>query len=176
MNILFTKFRGLTIFISILLIPCITFAGMNFDDVPKNHWAYDAISELSERGIIEGFEGVNTKKFQGEKPLTRYEFAQALYKAIVKLETELSIKKSNSNEIDVNEVLSKSNLDKKDVELLKKLIEEFKKELTDMNLRVSDLETKQRRAEIKKTDKTPLYLSIGSAIISVIALIVSISK
>jgi len=163
--------------IAIILIPAILSAEMIFNDVPRNHWAYDAVAELADRGIIEGFEGKASRKFKGNKPLTRYEFAQALLKTIHKLEAEIGVTRATGaiDEVDVNEVLNKSGLDKKDVELLKKLIDEFKKELADMNLRVTDLEAKQRNMELSQP-KTPLYVSIGSAIISVIALIIAIAK
>ena len=39
-----------------------------FDDVPAGHWAYQAISELSEKGVISS---VDTKNFSGNKPTDR---------------------------------------------------------------------------------------------------------
>ena len=46
-----------------------------FEDVPADHWAYDALEFLSERSVVEGYpDGV----FQGERLLTRYEFAIAV--------------------------------------------------------------------------------------------------
>jgi hypothetical protein len=171
------KCKGLITGISLFLIPVILSGGMIFNDVPKNHWAYDAISELADRGIMEGYDGKASKKFRGKKTLTRYEFAQAIVKTIHKLEAEIGITRATGaiDEVDVNQVLKKSGLSKGDVELLKKLIDEFKKELADMNLRVTDLEAKQRNMELSEP-KTPLYLSIGSAVLSVLALIIAIAK
>ncbi|MBU1076235.1 MAG: S-layer homology domain-containing protein [Spirochaetes bacterium] len=164
-------------FIAVLLIPVYLYSAMIFKDVPRNHWAYDAIKELAERGIIEGYEGKVSSQFKGYKTLTRYEFAQALVKAIHKLEAEIGITRATGiiDEVNVNEVLTKSGLSKTDVELLKKLILEFQKELADMNLRVSEVETKQRNMELSQP-KTPFYISIGAAVVSVIALIISIAK
>ncbi len=179
MNMLNTKFKFLSIAISIILIPSLLSASMIFEDVPKNHWAYDAVAELADRGIIEGFEGKASRNYKGDKALTRYEFAQALLKAIQKIEAEIGVTKATGaiDEVDVNQVLSKSNLDNHDIQLLKRLIEEFKKELADMNLRVTDLEAKQRNMELSQPNNdVPLYISIGSAIVSIIALIISISK
>lgn len=177
MNITGIKYKFFTNLIALILIPAILSAEMIFDDVPKNHWAYDAVAELADRGIIEGFEGKVSKKFKGDKPLTRYEFAQALLKTIQKLEAEIGVTRATGviDEVNVNEVLTKSKLDKRDIELLKKLIEEFKKELADMNLRVTELEAKQRNMELSQP-KAPLYISIGSAIVSIIALIIAIAK
>ncbi len=116
-------------------------------------------------------------EFKGEKVLTRYEFAQALIKTIHKLEAEAGMSRATGviDEVDVNEVLKKSGLEKKDLALLKKLINEFQKELADMNLRMNEVETKQRNMELSQP-KIPLYLSIGAVIISFIALIISIAK
>lgn len=163
--------------LAVLLIPVYLSATMIFKDVPRNHWAYDAIVELAERGIIEGYEGKVSSRFRGKKTLTRYEFAQALVKTIHKLEAEMGVSKATGaiDEVNVNEVLQKSQLSKTDVDLLKKLILEFQKELADMNLRVKEVETKQRDMELSQP-KTPLYLSIGAAVVSVVALIIAIVK
>ena len=164
-------------FIAVIMIPIYLTASMPFKDVPKDHWAYDAIQELAERGMIEGYEGKASNYFKGNKSLTRYEFAQAIMKIIRKLEAEIGVSKATGmiDEVNVDEVLNKSNLDEKDVELLKKLVREFQKELADMNLRVTELEIKQRNMELEQP-KTALYLSVGAAVLSVIALIVSIVK
>lgn len=163
--------------VSIILIPVYIQATMIFNDVPKNHWAYEAIQELAERGIIEGYEGKVSTKFKGNKLLSRYEFAQALLKTIYKLEAEIGVTRPTGaiDEVDVDKILEKSNLKAQDIELLKKLIQEFQKELADMNLRVTDLEIKQRNMELSQP-KTPLYISIGAAVLSVIAMIIAISK
>lgn len=52
-----------------------------FDDVPKGHWSYDAVQELADQGIIDGF-GDGT--FRGDKLMTRYEMAQIVGRAISK--------------------------------------------------------------------------------------------
>lgn len=163
--------------ISIIMIPAYLIAAMPFKDVPTDHWAYDAVRELAERGMVEGYDGKRSNRFKGNKTLSRYEFAQALMKMIQKLEAEIGVTKATGmiDEINVDEVLSKSSLDKKDVELLKKLVKEFQKELADMNLRVNEIETKQRNMEMSQP-KTPLYISLGAAALSVIALIVAIVK
>ena len=50
-----------------------------FPDVPSNHWAYEAISDLSRRGLVEGYPDGT---FGGDRLLTRYEFAEIVYRAI----------------------------------------------------------------------------------------------
>ena len=56
-----------------------TFAATNpFTDVPQGHWAYDAVAQLAQDGVIDGY-GDST--FQGDKNITRYEMAQMVAKA-----------------------------------------------------------------------------------------------
>ena len=50
-----------------------------FPDVAANHWAYEAVSDLSHRGLVEGYPDGT---FGGDRLLTRYEFAQIVYRAI----------------------------------------------------------------------------------------------
>ncbi len=54
-----------------------------FQDVPQSHWAYDAVTDLQNRGILLGYpDGY----FRGKRPLTRYEFAVALQRALAKVQ------------------------------------------------------------------------------------------
>lgn len=50
-----------------------------FPDVASNHWAYEAVSDLSRRGLVEGYPDGT---FGGDRLLTRYEFAQIVYRAL----------------------------------------------------------------------------------------------
>ena len=50
-----------------------------FPDVASNHWAYEAVSDLSRRGLVEGYPDGT---FGGDRLLTRYEFAEIVYRAI----------------------------------------------------------------------------------------------
>ena len=51
-----------------------------FPDVPQNHWAYEYVATLAGNGVIEGYPDGN---FDGARPMTRYEFAAMLYKAML---------------------------------------------------------------------------------------------
>lgn len=51
-----------------------------FPDVPQNHWAYEYVAVLAGNGMIKGNADGN---FAGDRPLTRYEFAQMLYDAML---------------------------------------------------------------------------------------------
>lgn len=54
-------------------------AGGLFSDVPRDHWAYDDLSYLVERGIITGLPGGS---YQGSEPLDRYSAAALIARAI----------------------------------------------------------------------------------------------
>jgi len=90
------------------------FAASNpFEDVPADHWAYDAISQLAADGVIEGY-GDGT--FRGNQEITRYEMAQMVARA-----------------------MAKGGGDKA---LIDKLAAEFADELNNLGVRVAALEKK----------------------------------
>ena len=56
------------------------FAAANpFTDVPEGHWAYDAVAQLAARGVISDDLGGT---FNGPQPVTRYEIASILARAL----------------------------------------------------------------------------------------------
>ena len=93
-----------------------TFAAQNpFQDVPADHWAYDAVTQLANDGVIEGY-GDGT--FKGQKQITRYEMAQMIARAMA----------------------NKPNVSGNDKALLDKLAAEFGDELNNLGVRVANLE------------------------------------
>ena len=91
-----------------------TFAAANpFSDVPAGHWAYNSVTKLAQEGIIEGY-GDGT--FLGNRNITRYEMAQMIAKALAKNP----------------QGASKAELDR--------LAAEFREELDNLGVRVSELE------------------------------------
>lgn len=52
---------------------------VNFPDVPENHWAYEYVKSLADRGLLEGYPD---GEFKGDRPMTRYEFATIIYRAL----------------------------------------------------------------------------------------------
>ena len=50
-----------------------------FPDVPENHWAYDYVKKLADRGLLEGYPD---GEFKGNRTLTRYEFAAIFERAL----------------------------------------------------------------------------------------------
>jgi len=92
-----------------------TFAAANpFSDVPADHWAYDAVSQLAADGVINGY-GDGT--FRGDRNITRYEMAQMVAKAMAKQDVSAANKA-----------------------LIDKLAAEFRDELNNLGVRVANLE------------------------------------
>ena len=94
-----------------------TFAAANpFEDVPADHWAYDAVAQLAKDGVVEGY-GDGT--YVGDAAITRYEMAQMVAKA-----------------------MTKSDLKHADKAMVDKLAAEFADELNNLGVRVAKLEKK----------------------------------
>lgn len=109
----------------------------SFSDVPANHWAYDAVSKLAKAGIVDGY---GDKTFQGNKTMTRYEFAFIVAKAMDKFDSA----------------------DEANKELIDKLSSEFAAELNRLGARVAKVESKtntwiggETRMRIVGDDPTP---------------------
>lgn len=50
-----------------------------YSDLPKDHWAYDFVKKLSNKGYLNGYPDGT---FKGDAKMTRYEFAAALWRAV----------------------------------------------------------------------------------------------
>lgn len=50
-----------------------------YSDLPKDHWAYDFVKKLSDKGYLNGYPD---DTFKGDAKMTRYEFAAALWRAV----------------------------------------------------------------------------------------------
>lgn len=93
-----------------------SFASVNpFSDVPRDHWAYDAVSDLVNQGIINGY---GDETFRGDRAITRYEMAQMVGKAMANQE----------------------NANAHDRMMIRRLSVEFANELDHLGARVDNLE------------------------------------
>ena len=93
------------------------FAAANpFEDVPADHWAYDAVAQLAADGVIEGY-GDGT--YRGDQEITRYEMAQMVARA-----------------------MAKSGVSGADKAMIDRLAAEFADELNNLGVRVAALEKK----------------------------------
>lgn len=98
--------------------------GNPFSDVPPNSWAYQAIRSLASEGLIEGYPD---GKFKGNRPLTRYEAAVLINRAVDKLEADIAAgQKANAA----------------DIANLKKLVDQFGPELKAVQDHLAALDTK----------------------------------
>jgi hypothetical protein len=113
---------------------CVSFAAAApFNDVPKDHWAYEAIEKLVQNGYMDGFAD---DTFRGRKVLTRYEIALTLAKILTKVEDVES---------------SGGVISPKDAEVIKSLATEFREELNTLGAKVNNLD--QRVTELEKFKK-----------------------
>ena len=103
-----------TFFSTVLAAPA---TGLN--DVPADHWAYRAISELSRVGIIKGY---NDESFQGDKTVTRYEMAQIVEEAINNSNKATAIQKALIDKLAIEFALELNKIDTRVTKL-----EDFKK-------------------------------------------------
>lgn len=113
------KFAALVAVVALVAFAAPAFAANPFMDVPMNHWAYDAVSQLASRGVVSGYpDGA----FKGEWKATRYEMASVVARALAY--------------VDMNKA------SKQDLELLKKLVVEFKDELDALGVKVDELDSR----------------------------------
>lgn len=111
------KFLAVLAVVALVAFAAPAFAANPFMDVPAGHWAYDAVAQLAARGVVSGYpDGA----FKGPQPATRYEVASMVARALAKIDAEKA--------------------SKQDLEMLKKLVMEFKDELDALGVKVDKLD------------------------------------
>ena len=112
------KFFAVLASIAVVAMAAPAMAATNpFMDVPQGHWAYDAVALLASRGVVSGYpDGA----FKGAQPATRYEMASVVARALTTIDAEKA--------------------SKQDLELLKKLVMEFKDELDALGVKVDKID------------------------------------
>ena len=98
------------------------FAANPFSDVPMNHWAYDAVAQLTSRGVISGYPDGT---FKGNKAMTRYEIASIIARSLANAEYAT----------------------KEDMERLKALVVEFQPELEALGVTVDGFDSRLTKLE-----------------------------
>ena len=91
------------------------YAANPFSDVTPDDWAFQAVSDLSAQGVVEGYPDGS---FKGERNMTRYELAQIVARLMAK-EDQLNAEQQAT---------------------IDKLAGEYADELANLGVRVSDLE------------------------------------
>jgi len=112
------KFMAIFAVVALVAFAAPAFAATNpFMDVPAGHWAYDAVAQLASRGVVSGYpDGA----YKGSQPTTRYEMASVVARALAAVDMDKA--------------------SQRDVDLLKRLVLEFKNELDALGVKVSDLD------------------------------------
>ena len=99
-----------------------------FADTPTNHWAYDAIAELAAKGLIEGYPDGT---FKGDRAMTRYEMAMVVARLLARIE---------SIQIPTPAPPPKPEVSKADIDMILRLVNEFRAELAAKNVRLTAVE------------------------------------
>lgn len=99
-----------------------------FADTPTNHWAYDAIAELAAKGLIEGYPDGT---FKGDRAMTRYEMAMVVARLLARIE---------SIQIPTPPPPPKPEVTKADIDMILRLVNEFRAELAAKNVRLTAVE------------------------------------
>lgn len=125
-----------------------------YDDVPTNHWAYESVKSLTEKGLLQGFPNGT---FKGDKPMTRYNFAVVIDR-MLKRYNELSengginSKDMKSLEGLVSEFINELEAISDDVKTLKEDVKSLEKEFAKTKGEVSEIKEKNEVLE-QKVDK-----------------------
>ena len=118
------KFGFLIAVLALVSVSAPAFAANPFMDVPSGHWAYDAIGQLAASGVLSGYPDGT---YKGNQPATRYEMASALARSL-----------ANVN-------MAKAS--KQDVEMLKRLVMEFRDELDALGVRADKIDRRVAQLE-----------------------------
>ncbi len=127
---------------AVVVMAAPAFAQSAFSDVPSDHWAYGAISQLEASGMVIGYPD---GEFKGKRNLTRYEFAMIVAKLLPFLK---------DSDIKIDSFVTKSELaglvkkgdisldgyaKSADLDTIAKLAAEFKAELAQLGVDVNAL-------------------------------------
>jgi hypothetical protein len=104
-------------------------------DVPSTSWAYQSIKDLADDGIVAGYPDGT---FKGNRPLTRYEAAVLVERAVAYLSKQLANPQTAAT------------VSPKDLDALRALLTEFRGDIEALRLRVGDLDTRLKTVEAKQ--------------------------
>lgn len=103
-----------------------------FADVPRDNWAYDAVQKLAADGILTGYPN---QRFKGRQPMTRYEMAVLVNRAMVAVQSKMA---------------ASEQVDQANIDALRRLVDAFRSELKTLDKRVAAVE-KQSAETTKQT-------------------------
>ncbi|MGM0500394.1 MAG: S-layer homology domain-containing protein [Bacillota bacterium] len=125
---MFNYKKVISLTVLLILIFSVGAFAQQFDDVPRDHWAYDSVQTLSERGYLSLYSG---EDFNGEEALTRYEMAEIIANVL-----ENTVGGTSSQ-----------NLSEEDVDVIRELSLEFRDELVKVAERQKDFEERLNNLE-----------------------------
>jgi len=135
---------GAVVLLAIALGPAFAAAAQPFSDVPRDHWAYNAIERLSGVGVLEGYPDGT---YKGKRNMTRYEFAVAIARIMDRVDAITANKGEKGEKGDVGPqgpVGSGVGLTPEQQALLDRLANEFAPELKSLR---SDLDALTKRVD-----------------------------
>lgn len=129
---------------TVAIVGVAAYAQAPFADVPKDHWSYEAVNTLAQRGIVIGYPDGT---FGGKRAMTRYEFATAIARMIPQFEQsikdQIAAIPAPPAGPDLSPYAKTSDLGafvtKDDFDTLKKLVDQFAPELQMLQVDVAGL-------------------------------------
>ena len=102
---------GALLLVPALAIPASGQVAGSFADVPVDHWAYDAVQQLAEAGIVEGYPPDFT--FQGQRAMSRYEMAMVVARAGDWVDQQIKDRIAELGVFDATKYYTKTDVDNK---------------------------------------------------------------
>lgn len=121
-------------FVFVLSIAGVAFAASPFEDIPANHWSYEAVNKLAQTGIVSGY---GYGDFRGDRTLTRYQMATFVANAMTKTD-----KATDEQKV-----------------IIDKLTEEFTTELGMLNVHLTKPENKAGKEDKAGKEANKIKLS-----------------
>jgi hypothetical protein len=110
-----------------LSVPALAQNPEPFKDLDPHHWAYDAVNDLQQKGILLGYPN---GYFQGKRTLTRYEFAVALERLLNKIPAGPPGPAGPAGEVGPAGPAGPPGITPEEIAELRRLMDEFRNELT----------------------------------------------
>ena len=114
-----------------------------FLDTPTNHWAYESVQDLAKRGIVIGYPDGT---YGGKRPMTRYEFAVAISRALMTIDTMVKAQAGTPAPVGTPPATA---LTQDQLNEVQALIDKFRPELDTIQ---ADLKTAQDNIESLRAD------------------------
>lgn len=133
-----------------------------FQDVPRDHWAYNALQKLAAAGVVEGYPPAGD--FRGQRAMTRYEFAVAIARILDRIPNTPNVTPYNDTELR-NRITTLEGRPIPDVtraqvnDLIAALQREFRDELARLGGRVDTLEGRVTTLENRVTPPPRLTIT-----------------